>query len=131
MAKQKANLKENKIDIDLYDYNNTQFLNFAVYANAIRVMVDIRDGLTAVQRRVLHTMRLMGLDKGDNLRKSLQIDGETVGKFHPHGTAYSGIDGLTKQFDFWLTLIHPGGSFSDILGNKAAAPRYTQARMLR
>lgn len=129
MAKQKANLKENKIDIDLYDYNNTQFLNFAVYANAIRVMVDIRDGLTAVQRRVLHTMRLMGLDKGDNLRKSLQIDGETVGKFHPHGTAYSGIDGLTKQFDFWLTLIHPGGSFSDILGNKAAAPRYTQARI--
>ena len=71
MAKQKANLRENKIDIDLYDYNNTQFLNFAVYANAIRVMVDIRDGLTAVQRRVLHTMRLMGLDKGDNLRKSL------------------------------------------------------------
>ncbi len=100
------------------------FLDYASYVILERAVPNIEDGLKPVQRRILHTMKRM--DDG-RYNKVANVVGETM-KYHPHGDASIG-DALVQLGQKEL-LIDTQGNWGNILtGDRAAAPRYIEARL--
>ncbi len=100
------------------------FLDYASYVILERAVPHIEDGLKPVQRRILHSMKRM--DDG-RYNKVANIVGHTM-QFHPHGDASIG-DALVQigQKDL---LVECQGNWGNILtGDRAAAPRYIEARL--
>lgn len=100
------------------------FLDYASYVILERAVPHIEDGLKPVQRRILHSMKRM--DDG-RYNKVANIVGHTM-QFHPHGDASIG-DALVQIGQKEL-LVDTQGNWGNILtGNRAAAPRYIEARL--
>ena len=100
------------------------FLDYASYVIVERAVPHIEDGLKPVQRRILHSMKRM--DDG-RYNKVANIVGHTM-QFHPHGDASIG-DALVQMGQKDL-LIDTQGNWGNILtGDRAAAPRYIEARL--
>ena len=100
------------------------FLDYASYVILERAVPHIEDGLKPVQRRILHSMRRM--DDG-RYNKVANIVGHTM-QFHPHGDASIG-DALVQLGQKEL-LIDTQGNWGNLLtGDRAAAPRYIEARL--
>ena len=100
------------------------FLDYASYVILERAVPHIEDGFKPVQRRILHSMKRM--DDG-RYNKVANIVGHTM-QFHPHGDASIG-DALVQMGQKDL-LIDTQGNWGNILtGDRAAAPRYIEARL--
>ena len=100
------------------------FLDYASYVILERAVPHIEDGLKPVQRRILHSMKRM--DDG-RYNKVANIVGHTM-QFHPHGDASIG-DALVQKGQKEL-LVDTQGNWGNILtGDRAAAPRYIEARL--
>ena len=100
------------------------FLDYASYVILERAVPNIEDGLKPVQRRILHSMKRM--DDG-RYNKVANVVGHTM-QFHPHGDASIG-DALVQLGQKDL-LIDTQGNWGNILtGDRAAAPRYIEARL--
>ncbi len=102
----------------------TWFLDYASYVILERAVPEILDGLKPVQRRILHAMD--DLDDG-RYNKVANIIGHTM-KYHPHGDASIG-DALVQLGQKEL-LIDMQGNWGNVhTGDRAAAPRYIEARI--
>ncbi len=100
------------------------FLDYASYVILERAVPALMDGLKPVQRRILHAMKMM--DDG-RFNKVANIIGYTM-QYHPHGDAAIG-DAIVIMGQKEL-LIEPQGNWGDIrTGDRAAAPRYIEARL--
>jgi topoisomerase-4 subunit A len=100
------------------------FLDYASYVILERAVPYVEDGLKPVQRRILHSMN--DLDDG-RYNKVVNIIGHTM-KYHPHGDMSIG-DALVALGQKDL-LIDTQGNWGNILtGDRAAAPRYIEARL--
>lgn len=100
------------------------FLDYASYVILERAVPHLMDGLKPVQRRILHAMNV--IDDG-RFNKVANIVGQTM-QYHPHGDASIG-DALVQLGQKDL-LISTQGNWGNILtGDKAAAPRYIEARL--
>ena len=100
------------------------FLDYASYVILERAVPKIDDGLKPVQRRILHSMRKIH-DK--RYHKVANIIGHTM-QYHPHGDQAIG-DALVAMGQKDL-LIDTQGNWGDTrTGDKAAAPRYIEARL--
>ena len=100
------------------------FLDYASYVILERAVPHIEDGLKPVQRRILHSMRRM---EDGRYNKVANIVGHTM-QFHPHGDASIG-DALVQLGQKDL-LVDCQGNWGNILtGDRAAAPRYIEARL--
>lgn len=100
------------------------FTDYASYVILERAVPALEDGLKPVHRRILHSMKEM--DDG-RYHKVANIIGNTM-KYHPHGDASIG-DALVHigQKDL---LIDPQGNWGNTFtGDRAAAPRYIEARL--
>ena len=100
------------------------YLEYAKYVNSTRSLVDARDGLKTVQRRILVTCK--GINKK---AKCAQIVGECMAKYHPHGDAsvYGALVTLVRS---QVSLLEGQGSFgSQGDDDGAAAMRYTGAQL--
>ena len=100
------------------------FLDYASYVILERAVPHIDDGLKPVQRRILHSMKL--LDDG-RFNKVANIVGNTM-QFHPHGDAsiYEALVQLGQKD----LLVETQGNWGNILtGAGAAAGRYIEARL--
>ncbi len=100
------------------------FLDYASYVILERAVPYIEDGLKPVQRRILHAMK----EKDDGrYHKVANIIGNTM-QYHPHGDAAIG-DALVNLGQKDL-LIDCQGNWGDTrTGDRAAAPRYIEARL--
>ena len=100
------------------------FLDYASYVILERAVPKQEDGLKPVQRRILHSM----FEMHDNrFHKVANIIGHSM-KYHPHGDASIGdaLVNLTHR----SMLIETQGNFGDTrTGDKAAAPRYIEAKL--
>jgi topoisomerase-4 subunit A len=104
-------------------YSN-YFLDYASYVIMERAVPHLGDGLKPVQRRILHSMR--ELEDG-RYNKVANVVGNTM-KYHPHGDASIG-DAMVQLGQKDL-LIDTQGNWGNILtGDRAAAPRYIEARL--
>ncbi|CAN5394787.1 DNA gyrase/topoisomerase IV subunit A [soil metagenome] len=102
------------------------FLDYASYVILERAVPHIDDGLKPVQRRILHSM----WEKEDGrYNKVANLVGHTM-QYHPHGDASIG-DALVQLGQKDL-LIDTQGNWGNILtGDRAAAPRYIEARLTK
>jgi len=100
------------------------FLDYASYVILERAVPEIDDGLKPVQRRILHAMNR--LDDG-RYNKVANIIGHTM-QFHPHGDASIG-DALVQLGQKELLIDMQGNWGNTHTGDRAAAPRYIEARL--
>ncbi len=61
------------------------YLDYAMSVIVARALPDVRDGLKPVHRRVLWAMWDSGLTHTAKTRKSANVVGETMARYHPHG----------------------------------------------
>ena len=109
------------------------YLDYAMSVIVSRALPDARDGLKPVHRRILFAMKEGGYEAGKPFRKSARIVGDVMGKYHPHGDSaiYDAMVRMAQEFSMRLTLVDGQGNFGSMDGDKAAAMRYTEARLAR
>jgi len=121
---QPSDLHDDNIKHQLTGMYESWFLDYASYVILERAVPDIDDGLKPVQRRILHSMWRM--DDG-RYNKVANIVGHTM-QFHPHGDASIG-DALVQLGQKDLLIDHQGNWGNILTGDRAAAPRYIEARL--
>lgn len=118
--------------ISLQDTARQKYLNYALSVITSRALPDVRDGLKPVHRRILYAMynNLRLLPEGRH-RKSAQVVGEVIGKFHPHGNTavYDAMVRMAQDFSMRYMLVDGQGNFGSIDGDSPAAMRYTEAKL--
>ncbi len=107
------------------------YLDYAMSVIVSRALPDVRDGLKPVHRRILFSMNENGYDYNKPFRKSARIVGDVMGKYHPHGDSsiYEAMVRMAQTFSMRVPLIDSQGNFGSMDGDKAAAMRYTEARL--
>ncbi|MEA3464347.1 MAG: DNA gyrase subunit A [Patescibacteria group bacterium] len=107
------------------------YLDYAMSVIVSRALPDARDGLKPVHRRILYAMWSIGLRSGVKFRKSATVVGEVIGKYHPHGDTaiYDSMVRMAQDFAMRYTLVKGQGNFGSMDGDRAAAMRYTEAKM--
>ena len=96
-----------------------------------RALPDVRDGLKPVHRRILYAMFREGLLSNRKYSKCAGVVGEVLKKYHPHGDSavYDALVRLAQPWNMRSPLVDGQGNFGSIDGDRAAAYRYTEARM--
>jgi len=107
------------------------YLNYAMSVIVDRALPDVRDGLKPVHRRILITLKDLGLHPNSRFRKSAKICGDVSGNYHPHGEqiVYPSMVHLAQIFKMRYPLVFSQGNFGSIDGDPPAAMRYTEAKM--
>ena len=107
------------------------YLDYAMSVIVSRALPDVRDGLKPVHRRILFSMHENGYDYNKPFRKSARIVGDVMGKYHPHGDSsiYEAMVRMAQTFSMRVPLVGSQGNFGSMDGDKAAAMRYTEARL--
>jgi DNA gyrase subunit A len=119
--------------ITIEDEMKTSYLDYAMSVIVSRALPDVRDGLKPVHRRILYAMKENGYDWNRPFRKSARVVGDVMGKYHPHGDTaiYDAMVRMAQAFSMRLMLIDGQGNFGSMDGDRAAAMRYTEARLSR
>ena len=121
------------INTELVDEMENSMLNYAMSVIVSRALPDVRDGLKPVHRRILYTLHENGLTPDNPYRKCADTVGSVLGRYHPHGDAsvYDALVRLAQNFSMRYPLVDGHGNFGSIDGDKAAAYRYTEAKMAK
>ena len=119
--------------VNIEDEMKRSYLDYAMSVIVSRALPDVRDGLKPVHRRIIFAMKEGGYDYNRPFRKSARIVGDVMGKYHPHGDAaiYDAMVRMAQDFAMRLPLIQGQGNFGSMDGDRAAAMRYTEARLAR
>lgn len=119
------------LQIDIEKEMKKSYLDYAMTVIVSRALPDVRDGLKPVHRRILYAMSELGMTPDKPHKKSARIVGEVLGKYHPHGdtAVYDAMVRLAQDFSTRYPLIDGHGNFGSVDGDRAAAMRYTEARM--
>jgi DNA gyrase subunit A len=119
--------------IAVEDEMSESYLSYAMSVIASRALPDVRDGLKPVQRRILYAMREMGLDPSKQHRKCAGVIGEVLKSYHPHGdsSVYDALVRMAQDFTLRYPLVDGHGNFGSPAPDRAAAYRYTEARLAR
>ncbi len=122
---------ENIRETKLADALSERYLAYAMSTIVARSLPDVRDGLKPVHRRLLYAMRQLKLDPVSGFKKCARVVGDVIGKYHPHGdtSVYEAMVRLAQDFAVRYPLVDGQGNFGNIDGDKAAAMRYTEARL--
>lgn len=114
--------------VGLVSEMKTAYLDYSMAVLVGRAIPDLYDGLKPVTRRVLTAMKWLGLRPDARYMKAARVEGETMGKLHPHGGAY----GAMVTAASWWTNNHPlvdgHGNWGSPTDGPAAA-RYTEAKL--
>ena len=115
----------------LEDEMRESFIDYSMSVIVQRALPDVRDGLKPVHRRILYAMQELGLSPGRAYKKSATVVGEVLGKFHPHGdmAVYDSLVRMVQDFSLRYPLVDGQGNFGSVDGDRAAAYRYTEARL--
>ncbi|MEK7626953.1 MAG: DNA gyrase subunit A [Patescibacteria group bacterium] len=121
-----------KIEIrEIKEEMRESYLNYAMSVIVDSALPDVRDGLKPVHRRILITLKDLGLYPNSRFRKSAKICGDVSGNYHPHGEqiVYPSMVHLAQIFKMRYPLVFSQGNFGSIDGDPPAAMRYTEAKM--
>lgn len=127
------NLFSKVLPIDIEKEVKKSFLEYSMSVIVSRALPDVRDGLKPVHRRILYALYDQGMTHDKPHKKSANIVGEVMGKYHPHGDAaiYQTMVKMAQPFSMRYPLVDGHGNFGSIDGDAAAAMRYTESRMAR
>ncbi len=109
------------------------YLRYSMSVIVDRALPDVRDGLKPVHRRILYSMNEDGLRSGSRHRKSANVVGAVMGKYHPHGDVaiYDAMVRMAQSWSMRYVLINGQGNFGSMDGDPPAAMRYTEAKMTK
>ena len=121
------------IHSEIVNEMESSMLQYAMSVIVSRALPDVRDGLKPVHRRILYTLHENGLTPDKAYRKCADTVGAVLGRYHPHGDAavYDALVRLAQNFSMRYPLVDGHGNFGSIDGDKAAAYRYTEAKMAK
>ncbi len=121
------------VPIAIEEEMKRSYLDYAMSVIVSRALPDARDGLKPVQRRIIYAMHESGYTHDKPFRKSARIVGDVMGKYHPHGdqAIYDALVRMAQDFAMRLPLIEGQGNFGSMDGDRAAAMRYTEARLAK
>jgi len=119
--------------IDIVDEMKTSYLDYAMSVIVSRALPDVRDGLKPVHRRILYAAQEGGYVAGRPYRKSANIVGDVMGKYHPHGDSaiYDAMARMVQPWSLRVPLIDGQGNFGSMDPDPPAAMRYTESRLAR
>ncbi|MEK7193189.1 MAG: DNA gyrase subunit A [Patescibacteria group bacterium] len=123
------NIEKREITSELQE----AYIDYAMSVIVSRALPDVRDGLKPVHRRILWGMWDSGSTADAKLKKSANIVGEVMGKYHPHGdlSIYDALVRMAQDFSLRYPLVQGQGNFGSVDGDNAAAMRYTEVRLAR
>ena len=123
----RGKVKNIEIESEMQD----SYLSYAMSVIVGRALPDVKDGLKPVHRRILYAMNDMGMRSNTPYKKCARIVGEVLGKYHPHGdtAVYDTMVRMAQDFSQRYILIDGHGNFGSVDGDRAAAMRYTEARL--
>ena len=118
-------------DVQLEDQIQTSYLDYSMSVIVGRALPDVRDGLKPVHRRILWSMFEQGLRPDRPYRKSANVVGGVMSKYHPHGdlAIYDALVRMAQDFSLRAPLVDGHGNFGSVDGDPPAAQRYTEARL--
>jgi DNA gyrase subunit A len=121
------------VNISISDELKKSYLDYAMSVIVSRALPDVRDGLKPVHRRILYAMHEGGYTHEKPFKKSANIVGDVMGRYHPHGDAaiYDALVRMAQPFAMSLLLIDGQGNFGSLDGDPPAAMRYTESRLAR
>lgn len=107
------------------------YLRYSMSVIVSRALPDVRDGMKPVHRRILYSMNNEGLRSNARHRKSANVVGSVMGKYHPHGDSsiYDAMVRMAQPWSMRYMLINGQGNFGSMDGDPPAAMRYTEAKM--
>jgi DNA gyrase subunit A len=109
------------------------YLRYSMSVIIDRALPDVRDGMKPVHRRILYSMNEDGLRSSARHRKSANVVGAVMGKYHPHGDSsiYDALVRMAQPWSMRYMLVNGQGNFGSMDGDPPAAMRYTEAKMAR
>jgi len=115
------------------DIMETSYLTYSMSVIVARALPDVRDGLKPVHRRILYTMYEEGLRPTGKYRKSANVTGTVMARYHPHGNVaiYDAMVRLAQPWSMRYMLVDGQGNFGSMDGDPPAAERYTEAKMMK
>lgn len=123
-------MPETIIQKDSLQLYKEDMFRYGIETNRRRSIVDARDGLKLVQRRILDVM-YMNEPCATKFVKTAAVVGTTMKKSHPHGDS-SIKDAIKPMVNWWeisIPLIETKSNFGSMQGDGAAAPRYTEIKL--
>src|SRR5471030_3277914 len=119
------------VNASIEEEMKTSYLRYSMSVIVARALPDVRDGLKPVHRRILYGMENISLRSDKPYKKSANIVGEVMGKYHPHGDSaiYESIVRMAQDFSMRYPMVDGQGNFGSIDGDPPAAMRYTEARL--
>jgi DNA gyrase subunit A len=119
---------EKTISTNLVRQVEDDYLAYSMSVLLGRAIPSLTDGLKPVQRRILTAMEWLGLSSNGRYMKSARVEGETMGKLHPHGGAYGAMVTLAAPWSNNLPLITGQGNWGSSVDGPAAS-RYTECKL--
>ena len=122
-----ANVEKREITKELGE----SYLDYAISTIVARALPDVRDGMKPVHRRILWDMWDSGLTASSKFRKSANVIGQVLARYHPHGdqSVYDAMVRMAQDFSLRYELVQGQGNFGSIDGDPPAAYRYTEAKL--
>ncbi len=107
------------IGVELEHEMRQAYLDYSMSVIVSRALPDVRDGLKPVQRRILYTMLEEGLRNDRPFRKSANVVGVVMAKYHPHGDVpiYDALVRLAQDFAARYPLVQGQGNFGCFTGD--------------
>ncbi len=107
------------------------YIDYAMSVIVSRALPDVRDGLKPVHRRILYAMLEEGLYHNAKFRKSANVVGSVLGRYHPHSdqAVYDSLVRMAQDFSLRYLLVKGQGNFGSVDGDPSASMRYTEAKM--
>lgn len=124
-------MSERIIDTNVKEQYELDAKRYAIYVSRDRVTPDFRDGLKPVQRRVTYGTYKQGYTSLAKKKKSADIVGNVMAKYHPHGDSsiYGTIVNLANWYKIKMPLFYPEGNWGSVMGDGPASMRYTETAL--
>ena len=119
-------------EIEMPEFMAATRLPYAMSVIRDRALIDSRDGLKPVQRRILWTMYEDKVTPTAGYMKVARLAGNVL-RYHPHGN--SSVEGaltrMAQPYSLRVPFIDGKGAFGSHPGDDPAAARYIEARLNR
>src|SRR5580698_6736409 len=98
------------------DIMESSYLTYSMSVIVARALPDVRDGLKPVHRRILYTMMEEGLRPSGKYRKSANVTGTVMARYHPHGNVaiYDAMVRLAQPWSMRYMLVDGQGNFGSM-----------------
>lgn len=118
--------------INIEDEMQRAYIDYSMSVIIGRALPDARDGMKPGNRRILFAMKERGWNSSKPFVKCAKVVGEVIGNYHPHGdtAVYDTMVRMAQNFSMRCMLINGQGNFGSIDGDRPAAYRYTECKLL-